>query len=365
MKITLDKDVLLEKLAVGLKFVSNRLSSIPALQGILMEKKEGTIYFYATNLIVYYQSYIETEDKKDNFRIVVEAKKIVEFLSLLPSGKIEIEIKENTVYINSKRNRGSFPTIESGDFPEAPKITEAKQKIKSSFLEKNLPLIAFATAADETRPVLTGINLITQDEDLIMVATDGFRLSLLKTKKEIDIPQAIVPADFLMEVVSLTKKETEVDFVYSSQEKAVAFLSGKDRFFSRLIEGDFPQFEKVVPTEKKTSIELDKEEFQRNIKLVSIFARDFSNIVVLQTTETGLRISPKTDDNEVNSASQEAVIKGEPQKVAFNFKYLLDFLNHLTAKKVFIEINRSDGPVVFKSEDRLEFLHIIMPVRIQ
>jgi DNA polymerase-3 subunit beta len=364
MEISLQKDILLENLSYASHFTSSKLSSLIALQGIFVKNEKGILHFFSTNLSSYYHSSIKIEEKQD-FEFVVEPKKIIEFVTLLSVGKIEVEIKEKQIIITQNKTRGEFPIIISKDFPLPPTIEEKPQKIKTDFFLKNLPLILFSTSSDESRPVLTGVNLVSQEDSLLLVTTDGFRLSLLKLKKEIEFPSMIIPSTFLSELLGFIKNEETIELSYSSKEKVISFKAGKYNLYSRLIEGEYPPFEKVIPSDKKTIIETDREELLRNIKLISIFARDISNIIILQTTKEGLQLQPKTEVGEHNSTQQDAQIKGEEQRIAFNYKFLLEFLNHLEGKKIIIELLRSDSPAVFKSDKNPTFFHIIMPVRIQ
>jgi DNA polymerase-3 subunit beta len=216
------------------------------------------------------------------------------------------------------------------------------------------------------RPVLTGVNFLVENDQILMVSTDGFRLSLLKIKKEIDIPSFIVPASFLEEILNFIKKEKEVKFFYSTEEKMIKFQINDLEFYSRLIEGDFPPFEKVIPQKALITVEVEKDEFLRNIKLVAIFAREYSNVVILKIKKDKIIFQPKADSEEKEIAIQEAKIIGEEEiKVAFNYKFLLDLLNHLQGKDLLIELVRKDAPVVFKIKNNPDFLHIIMPVRTQ
>ncbi len=175
----------------------------------------------------------------------------------------------------------------------------------------------------------------------------------------------IIPAAFLIQFLQLVKEEKGILFEYLPEEKMVNFQIGEHDLHSRLIEGEYPPFEKVIPQQIATTVIVDKQEFLRNIKLISIFARDFSNIVIFEVGEDNLVIRPKTDKAGGNIAFQDAQVTGEQIKIAFNFKFLLDFLSHLEAEKVIIELVKPDSPAVFKPDKNPNFLHIIMPVRIQ
>ncbi|MDH7475976.1 MAG: DNA polymerase III subunit beta [Microgenomates group bacterium] len=365
MRITVDGKRFLEKISLANRFTSYRLLSSSSLQGVLIKSEEKGIGFFSTNLNSYFVSFLELKNKKnDSFNIVVEPKKIIEFLSLLPPGEINIEITNNQVIINKEKTKGSFPLLEEKDFPLPPKTKGKGQKIPASFFKK-IALVLFSSSSDISRPVLTGVNFVSQEEETKIVTTDGFRLSLLKTKRQEVFPQAIIPAETLGEVLKIITDEEGVLVNYLSEEKMLAFSLGESTIFSRLIEGEFPPFEKVIPTERKTVVEVDREELQQKIKIISVFVREKSNVIILDFQKEGLYLRSRAEEKDQNTAFQEIGLEGEEQKVAFNFKFLLDFLNQVGGEKIFIEILRSDAPVVFKSDKIPEYLHIIMPVRIQ
>ena len=161
------------------------------------------------------------------------------------------------------------------------------------------------------------------------------------------------------------KNEKEIFLYYSEKEKTILFTVGQKEFYSRLIEGDFPPFEKVIPSESKTKITVDREELLQKVRLVSVFARDYSNIIICEVKKDGIHISPKVDGGiEGSTAFQDAEVDGIEQKIAFNFRFVNDFLSTVRAKKIIIEILRPDAPVVFKEEGKTNFIHIIMPIRI-
>lgn len=365
MKLILDKDFFLESLTLASKFTSTKLSTTTALQGVLLNNKDGEMEIRATNLNAYFRTKIKTPEKQKT-ELLIEPKKIIEFLSFLTPGKITLVLEEKKLTISKEKTHGTFPVWEAKDFPTQPTLEgEKEQTIKTEFLTKNLPFILFSTSPDETRPTLTGVNFLNQDEELTMVSTDGFRLSLIKTKNNQKLSSMLIPAEFLNEVMKFLKEEKEIGLTASDKEKTILLRVGTKEFYSRLIDGDFPPYEKVVPTDKKTTVVVDREEFLKNVKVISVFARDFSNIILCEFKKDGIYLTPKVDGEEKSSAYQEADVDGEEQKVAFNFKFLIDFLGHTSAKKVIVEILRPDAPVVFRLEGNKEFLHIIMPVRIQ
>lgn len=364
MKILLQKNEFLEKIELSSRFTSSKLSSSTSLQGVCLVGEEKKINFFSTDLNFYYHSILKNESD-EKFKIIIEPKKIIEFLTLLPEAKIEIEIKEKAIVISQGKIKGQFPLFSNQDFPFPPKNTEERQKIKTSFFKENLPFLFFAVSGDETRPVLTGVNFVTNDESLQLVATDGFRLSLLTLKRDLPFASMIIPASFLISAQRFISGESEIEFSYLEKEKLLAFFIGDNDIYVRMIEGEYPPFEKVIPVEKKTTVTIDADEFLRSVKLASIFSKEFSNIVIMEVEKDSVKFVPKVGQGEEDVIYQEAKIEGETQKIAFNYKYLIDFLNQAPKKKIIVELLRSDAPAVFKIEGVENFFHIIMPVRIQ
>lgn len=365
MKFTLPKNELIEKLSLSARFTSSKLTSATALQGVLVKGEKDKIHIYSTDLNTYYHTTCDT-DGSDTFEIIVEPKKIMEFLQFLPPGNVDIEIKEKQILLKQGKTKGNFPIIVSEEYPLPPTFKDTeKQGIDAKFFVQNMPRLLFSASRDDARPVLTGVNFVPSENELLMVTTDGFRLSLVKTTKLTDIPSMIVPADFLQEVVKGAKEAKELFFGYSEKEKMISFQIAEHTYYSRLIEGDFPPFERVIPAEKKTTVTLDKDDFLRNIKLISIFARDYSNVVVCSFRDGTVTMTPKKEGNEENASQIDVQMEGEEQRVAFNYRYLLDFLNTIDTDTLIIEILRSEAPIALKIPKNDSFLHIIMPVRLQ
>jgi len=363
--MTIKKEEFLKKLKLASRFTASRLSSNVLLSGVYLKKEKKLLHFYSTNLNFYFHSFLEVSDEK-NFELVIEPKNIIDFLSYLPQPEIQLILEDKKIIIKAEKNQGEFPLFPKEDFPLPPKIEGKQQVVKTDILKESLPTVLFACASDESRPVLTGVNFSSEGGSLLLVGTDGFRLSLLRIEKEINFPNVIVSAAFLREVLNLLTKEEETIFSYSENEKTIYFKIADVDLYSRTIEGEYPPFEKVIPTQEgKTKFLVEKESFLQNLKLISVFSRDFSNIVILDIKKDGVYLRPKTDEEKAkNQAFLEAEVKGEEVKVAFNIKFLLEFLNHVFGKKVVVEILRPDAPVSFKNEEKENFLHIIMPVRI-
>jgi DNA polymerase-3 subunit beta len=362
---TLPKSSFQQKLSLASRFCLTKISSIPSLQGGMLKILKDKLEIITTNLNEFFYTTIKISTNEEK-AIVVDVKKIVEFLSFLPSEKISLDINETRLLIENDKTRASFSLIPSADFPPLPKIEGKESQLSKNFIKEKLPLILFAAAKDETRPVLTGINFLTKGGQRQIVATDGFRLSLISQENEKNsFPSVIISASVLLELLRLVGEDREIKILFSDEKKIIKLTVDDIDIYTRPIEGEFPPFEKVIPSEYKTRIVLNREEFLRSIKMTAVFARDYSNIIVFEVKKDGIYLRPRIKEEKETVIFQEGDFEGEPQKIAFNYKFVLDFLINTKGDEVILEITQPNAPAVFKIQDQKDFLHVIMPIRME
>lgn len=362
MKITLSKEVLLEKITKASHFVLTKLSSSSSLSGGLFICAPQKLQLTTTNLNDFYHAAIPVENGK-NITFAADIKKIGEFLNYLTAGKITLEVSQNTLLISNNKTTGSFPLIAADDFPTIPAADGKKYRLKKNFLEKTLPIIVFAASSDEARPILTGINFSVRDNKTYIASTDGFRLSVFwETQNEL-LPEVTLSSQTLSELSRTKTKTDDVTMIFSEKGKMVSFIQDTDTIHSRIIEGDFPAYEKVIPSQFTTRVVVEKEDFLKNIKLASVFARDFSRIILLDVQKDAVIIRPRAKEEKNTFITQDGEIEGKALKIAFNYTFILDFLSAIKSPSVIIEMTESNAPSVFKIPHNDSFLHIIMPVR--
>jgi DNA polymerase-3 subunit beta len=225
---------------------------------------------------------------------------------------------------------------------------------------------SFAVSTDETRPFLTGVYFVVEDGQGQLVATDGGRLALRKAKISGETRgkiAAIVPSKTMGELVRmLGTVEEEVAVV--AQENQLIFTLSRTRFISRLIAGQFPNYEQVIPKERKQRIRVGTERLLRGVRRASITARDSANVVRLSAAQGTLTISSNTPD--VGKAQEDIPVEaeGETIPVAFNAKFLLDALNNIDAPEVFFDLTGPLSPGELRPVDDADYVYVLAPVRV-
>lgn len=365
MRGQVQKDLFLENLIHASKFTSSRLGQVSGLQGVYCVLSKGLLHMYATNLNTSYAVTLAVEfDKETSF--LMEASKIIEFFSYLESGGVDFYIEKDRVVFSQGKTKGSFPFLTSNDFPVpvAPP-QDGGVVIELKAFENMVAKVLFAASRDLSRPVLSGVRFVEKEGLTDIVATDGFRLSLFTLKNDVGMPSMLIPAEFIVDFLRSSRDKKKMTIHFLDEQKMVVFVVEGEVYYSRMIDGEFPPYERVIPSEKKTEIIIDREELIKKIKIISVFARDHSSIIVCEFKKNELTVYPKIDGGVENSTSVECLVEGEPMRVAFNFKFLLEFLNSMEKKDVQIQLLRPDAPVVLRQKGDNNYTHIIMPVRIQ
>ena len=369
--------VLQENLNTALQNVSRFVSpktQLPILSNILFQSDEGRLKLSATNLELGINYWLGAK-LEDEGSFTIPSKEITEFVSYLSAGKIDVDLNEKSLLtVNSAKASSTFTTSPATDFPTSPSLDLSKAfDLDLSLLTKTVNQIVFASASDDTRPILTSVYWHFTPDQFTIAATDGFRLSV-KTSKLVnplniqtdpDGFTFLVPARTLAEVVKLAKSSKTVKLGPSPDEHQLVFVLEYLVPVSRLVQGDFPPFQKIIPEETATKVYLDRTELTQAIKIVSVFARESANVVKFSLKTNSIELSANAPQLGQNKVDVDARIEGAPLDIAFNFKFISDFLNICTGDEVLIELNEPLSSAIFRDQADPEFTHIIMPVRIQ
>jgi DNA polymerase-3 subunit beta len=367
-----------ENLNKGLSLVSRVVSSkaqLPILSNILLATDKGRLKLSATNLETGINYWLGAKIEKEG-AISVPAKTLTEFVSLLPPEKVQLEVKDSTLNIISGSYSANLVGLPASEFPVVPSLKEEKTfSFSPEELLKGISQTIFAASQDEGRPVLTGVLFQLKDEDLILVATDGYRLSFRKMRagknlKEVKEFQRglIIPARVLGElekIIGGSQQKEEISLAITSSSNQIIFVTPEAEIVSRLIEGSFPEFEKIIPEKWTTKVVLERESFLRAVRTASIFARESANIVKFKIQNSKFKISANAPQVGDNLIELEAKQEGEENSIAFNSRFILDFLNSTQANEISFEMTTPLNPGIFRPVGDSSYFHIIMPVRVQ
>ena len=341
-------------------------SSLPVLDNILLALEGKKLKISATNLEIGIIKYVPV-DASEEGELTVPARTLVELISDIGQAKIEFEGVGEILNITSGKFKASVNGIAASEFPAIPLGKEEGIVFERETLA-SCSSILFASAVDEGRPVLTGVLTEVKSSSVDFVATDGFRLAHRKVLLEGAPKQfkSLIPKKTFEEVLKIVSEENvdKITIATSDNQNQAVFSLGETIISSRLIEGQFPSWEKILPAKAATRILMDKEELGRALKLASIFARGEANIITL-TSGKG-RVVLKSSAKELGSQENEveASFEGDEMEVAFNGKFLLEAVANCPALQIMIELSGPLSAALIKpvGVEGLEF--IIMPVRL-
>ncbi len=341
-------------------------NDLPVLNNVLIEAKQGKLYLSGTNLELGVRTSIGGKIQTEG-SITVPAKLFFEFISTLDSEKVELILKDKDFNVTGSYNQAKFTTIAASEFPPFPEREDKTFSIPADAVDKIATRVAFASSSDEGRPVLTGVEFKNADDNLIVAATDGFRLSIQKLQTKQTFPDTVIPAKTIQEVAKIVHDANLEELVLGTSKNAnqLIFTLADTEVFSRLLEGEFPNYQRIIPTSSSTRVTFDHNLFMRSVKAAAIFARESANIVRLQIKKAMLVISANSPQIGEQKSELEAKVEGEENEIAFNHRFVLDFLNSTSDEEIVLEMTNALSPGLFKGKKDDSYIHIIMPVRVQ
>ncbi len=369
MKLTIAKDDLAAGLSIVRSAVATR-TTIPVLQNIVLEADEGHLRLIATNLelmmIATVPAEIETQGK-----VLVPAKLLVDFVNSLSKGMVHIEQdpKLTRLKFASGSSKCSLNVGSIEDFPSIQMVKNGQMCLMDAdTLKSAIPMVAVAAATDESRPVLAGVSITIDGSDIEFAGADGFRLAVFKgsTMSILEDQKAscIVPVKALTELVRLKPVSAEPVEVQISPTQ-ISFAFQNVTLISQLLQGTFPNYNQLIPTDVPTKVVLDSKSFQQAIKTASVFAQDLGHIR-FEFQEESVTVSAESEES---GDSQNIVpiskLDGDPCKIAFNARYIMDALASCGNGNVEVSLNNPTSPAVIRPVNVLEYLHVIMPIWVQ
>ncbi|KKR11276.1 MAG: polymerase III subunit beta protein [Candidatus Woesebacteria bacterium GW2011_GWA1_39_21] len=374
MKLRVSRKSFFDALSITSRFTSYK-AQLPILGNILLETKNNKLNISATNLemsvCLAIAAKIESEGK-----ITVPAKTIHDVASNLSGESVDLEVDKEQIFLKCGSFSSKLLGIVASDFPPIPaSVSKNALEIPSETFLESLPKVLYCVSSDETRPTLTGVLMILFKDLVSWVATDGFRLS----KKDMPMKESsretkiIIPKGVLSELIRIAK-EQKIVLDYKKDEKQIVFQVGEAVLSSRVIEGEFPDFEKIIPQTYKLKLDVDRNELSQAIKLASVFARDAANVVKFIISEKTFKLNAESSQSGDQENSLDVKIESKDSQlfdekgefvIAFNCKYVEDYLNCVEGENIEIKFNDVNSPGVFLDTSDEKLLHLIMPVRLQ
>ncbi len=366
MRITSSKDLLLENLQSVLKTVSTK-STMPVLSGIRMELSGEKVELASTDMELSLRLTMEAKVEGEG-ALVAPGRLLTDVVKSLPQGEVTLDMDEKEQVLEVKCGSADFRLncLPAADFPRLPAMPEdGSFEIESGPLVATINTVARAASRDETRPVLTGILVKFSKEKLKMVATDSYRLSVretpavstLKDKKEI-----IVPRSSLEELARICGQTGTEKVSVGIMDGQVIFTAGTIVLTSRLIEGQFPNYQQLLPDEFKHEIAMDKEELMDAAGRISLMAQKNAPLR-LKFSSGELTISAQTPQVGEAKETMPVAFQGEEVEIGFNPEFLREGIDSVGAKEIALRIISPLRPGLIKGEGD-DFLYLIMPVRL-
>ena len=371
--------VLQENLQRGLSIVGRAVatrSTLPITANVMLQTDNGRLKLAATDLDIAISAWVGARIDEPG-ATTVPSRLISDFVSSLPPAPVNLEIPDRgrQVKLECARNESTVNAMDAEDFPKIASLSGGVTvELDPKALRRAIERVEFAAASDDSRPVLTGVHVKSDGTRLTLASADGFRLAVA----DIELAQApseaieiVIPARALREVGRLIGEVNEsVEMRINAQKTQVQFTMTDVELVAQLIQGTFPNYSQLIPSDYNTRVTVNLEEFKREARIAAIFARDGSGIIRLQLhpgngSEGRMQVSARADEIGNNDGEIDATIEGDASKIAFNSRYLQDVLNALTGDQIILEMTSPSSQGVFRPINDKDYVHVVMPMFVQ
>lgn len=369
MKIFCLQENLKNALATAERIVGKNLN-LPILNNLLLKTDKGRLKISSTNLEIGINYWVSGKIEKEG-GITVPARILSSFVTNLPNKKIELTVKEDVLYINCENFKAQIKGQNIADYPIIPTIESSlNNKLNKDLLKIGLSQVIGSVAASEMRPEISGVLFDFNKNYLKLVGTDSFRLAEKTLFNKNDFQQPIiVPQKTIQEVIKILSEKDGEDEKDQSLELflvpgQIMFNFRHIQLVSRLIDGQFPDYQQIIPSSFRTKAVLNKEEITQIIKVISLFSGKVNDIkFIVNSSKKTVDVFAQNREIGENKAQIEGEIEGKDLEIAYNWRYLLDGLNNISTKKVFWGFNDEFAPSVLKPVGEEGYVYVVMPVK--
>lgn len=342
--------------------VANSRNPLAILSNVLLKTEKNRLSISATNLDIGITHLVGSKIEKEG-SITVPARLMQDFVSSLPDSVLNLELTDNKLHITTDQYESTINGILADDFPVMPAIKEGVTwKVPAAEFKKALSQVVFAASADDARPVLNGVYFHSVGSQAIAAATDSYRLAENKMGKSAKAVNFLVPASAaqdLLRIIADTDKEVTV----THDDQQVLFTVGDVSLVARLIEGNYPDYRKLIPSKFSTVAKLARADLVNIAKVSSLFARESAGSITIKADkDSGVSINAIASQLGENTAKAEAKITGGGE-ITLNSRYLIEALNAFSSEDIEFCFNGKLEPIILRSSGEPNYLHLIMPLR--
>jgi DNA polymerase-3 subunit beta len=369
MELVVRKNDLLRELQL-FQGIVERKNTIPILANVLMEAKGDQVSFLATDLEVALRSMCKAAVAKGG-SLTLPAKKFYEIVKSLPETDIRIAEDKGGVKVAAERFDSRMQTLPREDFPTLPEAGKTPTAtLPRTLLREMVGKTQFAITGEDTRYFLNGALFVLRPDSMSLVATDGHRLALVTTKREgaateADEVRAILPKKTLGELARLLT-EGEEDIRYERGENHLFFDVGGRLLISRMIDGQFPAYERVIPKANDKHIEFERDRLTNAVKRVALLSNERSRAVKFQIEKGKVDVTSSSPDLGEAKETLPVEYSGAPMQICFNAQYVLDFLSVVSTDVVSLDLKDEVSQAVMKpvGAENYDYTYVIMPMRV-
>lgn len=363
MRIKTTQNELFKSLQITQGVISTR-TTLPILSYFLLTAKNGEISLFSTDLEVGVKCSVLGEVIEEG-TIALPGKRTLELIREFPKGDVEISTEKNSTTIKCAKTRVQINTLPSDDFPNFPEIIGQKVSLKGDLLKSMVQKTILAVSREESRYTLTGLYLSIKGDNIEMVGTDGRRLSLIEetiTAEAVKQKKScILPVKTCNEIARIM---TDEEIILTLGEKQVNFVQKNISLTSRLIEGEFPDYTKVIPNNFQQKLIINRQELIEAVTRAYVLTKEKGGSVKFDIQKDSIIISSKV--SEVGESSEQIMIKNAEKeiKIAFDPEYMLDALKVIGGKEIFVGLNSTKEAALFRPMDNEKFAYVLMPMEI-
>lgn len=368
MKFTCTQENLQRGLAV-VNHLAGKNTTLPILNNVLLKVEKGTIELSTTNLEVGVKCRVRGKIEKEG-SFTVQARLLSDYVNLLPHEPVDLDLKEQELHVCCQNFETKIKGMNAEDFPLISEVKgKAQTEIPIQVFKDALSQVLFAVALDETRPEISGVYFNFASKSLTMAATDSFRLAeRIITLKDQNAGEArfIVPYRTLQELSRILGDSPESEkLIISWTDNQVSFAFEGIELISRLIEGQYPDYQQIVPTNFKTEVVISAKDCQQLVKSAALFCRAGINDVHFSINPGKNQLEVKAANSQLgeNKGAIQAEANGDDNEIVFNYRYVLDGLQNMNSEQIRLKLIDRHNPGLFLPEGEKGYTYIIMPIK--